>query len=622
MATTTPNPAFIELARHDDGDHANQPSSPNELVRPISFRRPARDGPLLVSLPFVLSSMTCVGLVLAAAAAEEGAMVRVAVFDTFGLWSWTYALCLAPCFLHASFFVLALVIRGVVLLRRRLPGGRRKRDHYRPPWRHLIIALATYLAMGAVSTLSWGSRHLPRSAVERAVELSDVTFDGGGMGFAAATSAYQVEGGLTNTQWYRFEQTFVHPDGRPGVAPNETCGSAADTWRRFDEDLACMEELGLDAYRLSVEWSRVEPERGVFDMEALARYRLWTERLRAAGIVPVVTLHHFTEPLWITDAGGLENASTAVEFGRFVAVVAEALAPTVDRWITVNEIMVVAAVGWISGEFPPGHEGDIGGLLRAMTTLIEMHRVGYRVLKATDTVAYGGGAEKACEVSVAKNVALFRPASAWSPVDAFVAGFLDGFYNKYVLMQVLRARAPPEPGTGPGRLLPKGSGLDFIGINHYFNQVVSGFGGVISHEAGYELSDMGWALRPESLYEVVTTYHSWWPSLPIVITEHGVADARDPDERRVAFLERSLLALRLAVRDRGVPVIMYTHWALIDNWEWGSYRPRFGLYRVDFNRTFARTETSGARRYRAIIAANRAARTPGARRGQPVPTTA
>lgn len=516
--------------------------------------------------PLVGSCACGLVLLLVGALAPEDTLPRVLILDCWTYWAWTYVI-FFPVWLCHLVRVLSAGLRATARfgLARGGVAPREPGEHPEPalvlgwvPLGDALLLVMTWLMLGCASTWSWNSRSLPIEFFARPVTPSQLIFPRN-FSWGAATAAYQVEGGLNNTQWYRFEQEFKHADGSPAIAGGWQCGLAADSWNRFDEDLECIAGLGIKTYRLSVEWSRIEPKRGEFNATAMARYVRWTQQLRSAGVEPLVTLHHFTEPLWRTDMGGLANASMADDFERYVRYVAAALAPTVDFWVTVNEIMVVSAVGYLNGDFPPGHSNDMPGMLSAAHTMVEMHRAAYRALHAVDTVAAPGGQGRPCLVSVAQNVVMWRPANTWSPTESFLAGLLEGFYNRWILERLLRAR--PERG---GPLGPRGSGLDYLGLNHYFSQVVS-LGGVrIAYDGRYATSDMDWPLEPGSLHEVVVQYAKWAPGLPIVITEHGCADGQVPDARRVEFLQKSLLGLQAAISDAGVPVIGYIHWALID----------------------------------------------------------
>jgi len=172
----------------------------------------------------------------------------------------------------------------------------------------------------------------------------------------AATAAYQIEGGISNTNWNRWEELGHRPEGDrgPTVENGERAGTACDSWNRFDRDLALMRELKLETYRFSVEWSRIEPEDGRFDEAALDRYATWCDRLRAANIEPFITLHHFTEPGWFCDKGGWEVRDNAECFGTFARKVAMRLAPHCSLYATINEPVGYAAAGWLGGVHPPG----------------------------------------------------------------------------------------------------------------------------------------------------------------------------------------------------------------------------------------------------------------------------
>lgn len=581
--------------------------------------------------PLALSLVLALVLLLAGAVSPDGSFARTAVFDCFGAWTWTYVICLPTFAAHLA----RILVAGLARLRVRFcpPRGLALGEPAAAPpprarvasaaeaveglgemqlfgWLPVgdaLLALLTWTVMGTASAVGFGTRTLPRAELSARPlpAASELVFPKAFL-WGAATAAYQIEGNLTNTQWYAFEREFVRPDGSAAIENGDRCGLADDSWERFDVDLGCMTGLGLSAYRFSVEWSRVEPERGVFDSAALERYVSWATQLRAAGIEPLVTLHHFTEPLWLTAEGGLLAPSAADDFAAFVEVVAAALAPLVDVWVTINEPMVVTTLGWVTGEFPPAGQGDLGGMYRALMTMVEMHRAAHAVLKRVDTLAAPGGRGEPCEVGIAKSAVLFEPASAWHPIEALAAGAAEGWYNLWPLRQLQRAREEGRDGRA-GRLRPRGTGLDYVGINHYFNQRISRWGGYGGHVPGYATSDMGWSLDPASLYETLVQYGRWAPGVPMVVTEHGVADDQAPDTRRVDFLARSLDGLRLAVVQRGLPVRGYMHWSLLDNFEWAKgFGMRFGLFGVDYE-TFERSWTHGGRLYKEVIDANRQA---------------
>jgi beta-glucosidase len=428
--------------------------------------------------------------------------------------------------------------------------------------------------------------------------------------WGAATSAHQVEGGTTNNNWTRWEG-HVRPDGRPGIYTGERCGQAADHWNRFESDLELMATLGLDLYRFSIEWSRVEPTEGRFDGGALDRYRSWCLQLRGAGIEPMVTLHHFTEPLWVTDRGGWEHAATPAAFERFVRHVVTALGDVVDWWLTVNEPAVYATAGWLLGEFPPGKRDPVAAT-RVLEHLLVGHARAYHAIHELDrTDADGDGAP--CLVGVPKNLIIFRPRWRWNPLDRVAARIVHRFFNAAPLDAMTTGRVRLDiPGRVRRRATHRGLAgtLDYLGVNHYFRQLIGVdprglFALGLTFDETAEKSDMGWSLTPSSLAEAVRFAARY--GKPLLVTEHGTADGDRPDHRRRRFLAESLAALSAAVAD-GVDVRAYVHWSLLDNFEWAhGFAPRFGLYRVDYA-TQERTLTSGGELYRDVIAGHRGRR--------------
>ncbi len=426
-----------------------------------------------------------------------------------------------------------------------------------------------------------------------------------GFHFGAATSAHQVEGGTTNNNWTRWERE-LRPDGRTGVLTGEWCGQASEHWERFEDDVERMVALGLDTYRFSVEWSRIEPEPGRFDDAALERYRSWCVTLREAGITPMVTLHHFTEPLWLTDRGGFEQPGATVAFEAFTERVVEALGEYVDWWVTINEPNVYCVLGWLYGEFPPGAK-DLGRAATVLYHLMEAHARAYHAIHKRATTSADPAALPA-QVSIAQNLAVFEPRSWANPAEVAATRIVHRNYNAAPIHACQTGRLRfGFPGAGVNRRVPglKGT-LDWLGVNHYFRQLVKVPGPDGLPEAGFDRSSlksqMGWDLLPGTLARAVRWADRY--QLPIVVTEHGIADDAQPDRQREWFLQESLAGLSEAI-EHDVDVRGYLHWSLMDNFEWAQgFRPRFGLYRVDYD-TQERTLTAGGERYRDIIAANR-----------------
>lgn len=356
-----------------------------------------------------------------------------------------------------------------------------------------------------------------------------------GFFLGAATAAYQVEGGIANNNWAVWERTR-RADGRRPILGGQCCGRAADHWRLFEEDLERMRELGLSMYRFSVEWSRIEPEEGRFDEQALARYRGWCEKLGAAGITPMVTLHHFSEPDSISQRGGFENHLTVDAFGRFARFVVPRLAGVVDYWVTVNEPVVYPVLGWLRGEFPPCVR-DGRRMVRVLEHLLLAHAEAYHLIHELDsTDADGDGV--AALAAPTSNIVLFEPSAPWNPVDRLAARLFSRAYNEAVLDALetgrLRLRLPGLASLDVAHSRLAGT-WDFAGVNHYF-RLLAGLPYLSPHHPpiGFNPSavknDMGWDLVPETLYDALRLVAPY--GKPIWVTENGTCDDQIPDHRR------------------------------------------------------------------------------------------
>lgn len=427
--------------------------------------------------------------------------------------------------------------------------------------------------------------------------------------FGAATSAYQTEGGLHANNWAEWEKG-VRPDGRPAIANGDRCGRAVDSWERFEEDLACLVWLGVDSYRFSVEWSRVEPLRGYVDEEAVARYRDWCVQLRGHGITPLVTLHHFTEPSWFSDAGGFTKSEGPGAWVRFVDLMANRLGDVVDDWITINEPVGYVVQGWIRGLWPPGRT-DPAVAARVLENLLLAHAQAYRALHDIADRRSPAAAAK-CRVGMAHHIVVFRPRRPGSPLDRWAARVIDDSYNHAVPRALqnghFRLRLPGlrHRAHHPGLIGTQ----DFLGLNHYqplYASVRFPRGGALpilqveASRSGVK-DDLGYDLDPRSLAEAVTMLSRY--DLPIHITENGTCDGGDPDLRRSAQLTASLQAVS-DLGAQGVDIRSYFHWTLTDNFEWAfGWNAHFGLFRVD-RESYKRTPTASAFVYRDLIRAHR-----------------
>ncbi len=413
-----------------------------------------------------------------------------------------------------------------------------------------------------------------------------------------ATSAYQIEGGIHN-DWSEWER-----EGHLRV-PDETCGLSVDHWNRFDQDFELLSALGANAYRLSIEWARVEPEPGVFDEAAVDRYREMIRDLRRRDIEPVVTFLHFTHPAWFHEVCPWHDVHGAApdRFARFVDKMMSALGTDV-RWFTVlNEPMVWLLGGYFSALIPPGRAG-LRGLFSAAETLVRGYLAARDVIRRRQPHARCG---------IAHNVVRFAPDRPDDFGDRVTTRAVERFYN-HSFPEVL-STGRLTVGLAPGlryttQVAAAEGSMDFLGLN-YYTRIYLRFDplrrlGGRGIEAAYDdrsplgVTDLGWEVHPEGLVGLLTEMSRY--GVPLMVTENGLDD-RD-DSRRSRFLYDHLEAT-LRARSQGVDVRGYLHWSLLDNFEWlEGFAPRFGIYGVDYT-TLTRHPTRAAALFRSVATTGR-----------------
>jgi beta-glucosidase len=419
-----------------------------------------------------------------------------------------------------------------------------------------------------------------------------------GFRWGCTTAAHQVEGGNTNNDWHAWEKAG-------NVYGRQTAGNACDWWNNAEDDLKTAAAMGQNTHRMSVEWSRIEPREGVWDAAAIDRYRATLQCMSDHGLEPMITLHHFTTPLWLAHRGGWENPAIIPLFERFAEKMARTLGEYCNLWITLNEPVIYAVLGWLGGvprdekqpqsTFPPGKH-DLFLTFRVLENLFLGHAAASRALHRQLPRAQVGIGHNMPYIVPCNSQSLLDRIATFQPLRLLTWGGIEA---------TERGRVPRLIGSRYEKELENTT--DFIGVQYYQRLSMafdlSSPGTLFSQHtrrAGAQVSDLGHSeIHPEGLYQLLRQTARY--GKPIYITENGVADAHD--RHRPAFLIDHLRQVWKAIRD-GVPVKGYYHWSLIDNFEWAEgWNLRFGLIEVDPLTQERRMRPSG-RLYSAICTAN------------------
>lgn len=430
--------------------------------------------------------------------------------------------------------------------------------------------------------------------------------------WGAATAAYQIEGaaredGRGESIWDRFSHT-------PGKTANgETGDVAADHYHRWQDDIAIMRELGLEAYRFSTAWPRILPAGyGQVNRPGLDFYDRLVDGLLAAGIEPWITLFHWDLPQALEDRGGWVNRDTIEAFAEYADVLTRRVGDRVKRWITINEPWVVAHLGYTFGVMAPGRQ-DLKEAMQVAHALLVAHGRAVEVVRSN--VSDG-------QVGITLNLSHVYPATD-SAEDLEAAERVDSFTNRWFLDALYRGAYPAEmlaafpeaaPEVQPDDFREITRATDFLGVNSYNPQYAKAdpeaFGGATVIEPEGEKTAMGWIVEPRAFADLLVRVQRDYDPPAIYITENGAAfddpapvDGRVPDPRRIDYLRRHLLAAHDAL-EQGVKLRGYFVWSLIDNFEWAEgYAKRFGVVYVDYE-TQERTIKESGRWYADVIAEN------------------
>jgi beta-glucosidase len=431
-----------------------------------------------------------------------------------------------------------------------------------------------------------------------------------GFVWGVATSSYQIEGAAsTDGRGPSVWDTFCRVPGT--IADGSNGDQACDHYHRWADDLDIVRGLGVDAYRFSVAWPRVQPDgRGAWNEAGLDFYERLVDGCLARGIAPYLTLNHWDLPQALQDQGGWGARDTVHRFVDYPRHVNARLGDRVRSITTHNEPWVVAVLGHEKGVFAPGLK-DRALAMQVSHHLLLSHGLSLQALRADGAAA---------PLGIVLNLSPFHPA-AETAADRAKAVIEDGLLRRWYLDPIYHGKYPEDalahlgadaPAVQPGDLAAIRQPVDFVGVNYYTRSVVSAQGEWDAKAAGKDTTAMGWEIYPQGLTELLVNLKRDYPIPALIVTENGGAfddvltgDGRVHDERRTRYVAQHIAAVHQAIA-QGAPVTGYMVWSLLDNFEWSSgYARRFGIVHVDYA-TQRRTLKDSARWYSDFLAAQRA----------------
>lgn len=402
--------------------------------------------------------------------------------------------------------------------------------------------------------------------------------------WGGSTAAHQVEGGNHN-QWTVWElahakeyaqtahQHLSHLANWDEIKDqaeepdNYISGNGVEHYKRYKTDFAIAKGLNLNAFRFTIEWSRLEPEEGKWNVAEFDHYKKYIAELRHQKLEPFLTLWHWTVPQWFFDKGGFEKKENLQYFYKFVKRVSEELIDDVEYVITINEPNVDVTFSYLVGLHPPG-EKSFFKFTKVYRNMAIAHKKAYTILKTKKPSLRVGFSQQLA------NIQAKRPHNFFDQVTTY---WMRYFWNWSFLRRTKHH-------------------LDFIGVNYYFSDYYTGIGR--RHNPKVPLNDMGWYMEPEGIYPLLL--RTWVKfKKPIFITENGLADAND--QHRQWWIEETMVAMERALSE-GVDLRGYFHWSLLDNFEWqDGWWPKFGLVAVDRENDMKRTVRPSAKWFGKVI---------------------
>lgn len=412
--------------------------------------------------------------------------------------------------------------------------------------------------------------------------------------WGSATSSHQVEGDNSNNDWWQSEHA-----GKLKFSSGKAC----DHYNLYKEDFKLARELKHNSHRFSLEWSRIETKEGEFDCKAIGHYKDMIKTLVSLDIKPIVTIHHYTLPVWVAEKGGWENRSIPIIFAGFVKKVVEELGENVEFWITLNEPVANIYKSYIEAVWPP-HKSSFPCAIKVFKHMLKAHCEAYKIIHKT----HKQNGWKTPKVSIAKHFLALSPCRKTSFFDNLSKNVRSYLFNDLFVRALVTGKC-----IVPGLIflfLSAKKTLDFIGINYYTRDFVN-FGGLSPrgilgnictlehHTAAGKRNFLNWEIYPEGMDSAVKCYSKY--NLPILITENGICTGDDAE--REGFIREHIGKVAKSISS-GVNVIGYIYWSLLDNFEWSEgFGPRFGLIEVDY-KTQKRTIRSSARSFSGIIDKN------------------
>lgn len=351
-----------------------------------------------------------------------------------------------------------------------------------------------------------------------------------GFFWGASLASYQCEGGIDNNDWAEAARQGKVPSADP---------DGPDHYKLFERDFDLAESLGHNCLRISIEWSRIEPEEGEFNQVEIEHYKQVIKALKERGLEPFITIWHFSLPLWFSKKGGFANPNAPDLFARYCAKLASELGEDCVHWATINEPLVYTSNGYWQGIWPPFKRKSIFTLWKVVKGLIESHKCAYTAMKKVSPTH---------EVGIVKHNIYFHNKKG---TNSLIVRFISWIWNKYFLSQVVNY-------------------CDSIGLNYYLHHTF-GF------QKEWSRSDMGWDIYPEGVYHTLMELKQY--KKPLYVAECGIAD--EDDDLRADYIRALVKWMHRAIED-GVPLRGFMYWSLLDNFEWSlGYQKKFGLVEYD-----------------------------------------